>query len=95
MFCLFFSVVVAESASPFFFLSFVNSSKLYSIIGVCISIISFAGTFIRSQLFNSSSSMMFDELPQVDALWYFLNDIYFIRTVHEYTIENDFFNRLI
>jgi hypothetical protein len=38
---------------------------------------------------------MFDELPQVDALWYFLNDIYLLRTVHEFAIENDFFHRLI
>jgi hypothetical protein len=59
--------------------------------GVYISIISFAGTFIRSQLF----SIMFDELPQVDALWYFLNDIYFLRTVDEYSIEYDLFHRLI
>ena len=38
---------------------------------------------------------MFDELPQVDAFWYFLNDIYLLRIVREYTIENDFFDRLI
>jgi hypothetical protein len=38
---------------------------------------------------------MFDELTQVDAVWYFLNDIYFIRTVHEYTTEIDLFKRLI
>jgi hypothetical protein len=38
---------------------------------------------------------MFDELPQVDALWYFLNDISLLRTVREYAIENDFLDRLI
>ena len=38
---------------------------------------------------------MFDELPQVNALWYFLNDIYLLRTVHEYTIEYEFFCRLM
>lgn len=38
---------------------------------------------------------MFDELPQVDGLWYLINDIYFVRTVHQYTIENNLFNRLI
>jgi len=38
---------------------------------------------------------MFDELPQVDALWHFLCDIYLLRTVREYTIENDLFDRLI
>ncbi len=38
---------------------------------------------------------MFNELPEVDALWFFLNDIYFLRTVDEYSIEYDFFHRLI
>ena len=38
---------------------------------------------------------MFDELPQVDALWHFLNDIYLLRTVREYATENDFFDRLV
>jgi hypothetical protein len=38
---------------------------------------------------------MFDELPQVDALWHFLNDIHLLRTVREFTTENDFFDRLI
>jgi len=38
---------------------------------------------------------MFDELPQVDALWHFLSDIYLLRTVREHSIENDFLDRLI
>ncbi len=38
---------------------------------------------------------MFDELPQVDGLWHFLNDIYLLRTVREFMTENDFFDRLI
>ncbi len=38
---------------------------------------------------------MFDELPQVDGLWHFLSDIYLLRTVREFMIENDFFDRLI
>lgn len=38
---------------------------------------------------------MFDELPQVDALWNFLSDIYLLRTVREHQIENEFFDRLI
>ncbi len=46
---------------------------------------------IRSQLF----SIISDELPQVDALWHFLNDIKFLRTVDEYSIEDRFFHRLI
>lgn len=38
---------------------------------------------------------MFDELPQVDALWHLLNDIYLLRAVREYETENDFFDRLV
>lgn len=38
---------------------------------------------------------MFTELPQVDALWAFLNDIYLLRTVREFEIEIEFFDRLI
>ena len=38
---------------------------------------------------------MFDELPQVDALWRFLNDIYLLRIVREYKTEIEFFDRLI
>jgi hypothetical protein len=75
--------------------SFVFSCKLCSIIGIYISIISVTTSFIRSQLFCASKSIVLDELPQVNALWHFLNDIYLLRTVHEYTIENDFFDRLI
>jgi hypothetical protein len=38
---------------------------------------------------------MFDELPQVDALWRFLNDIYLLRIVKEFPTENDYFDRMI
>ncbi|CAF4702929.1 unnamed protein product [Rotaria sp. Silwood1] len=67
----------------------------YGIIGIYISIISVAATFIRGELFGTTNTIMFNELPQVDGLWHFLNDIYLLRTVHEYEIENDFFDRLI
>ncbi|CAF3346333.1 unnamed protein product [Rotaria sp. Silwood1] len=71
-----------------------NSTEV-CIIGIYISIISVAATFIRGELFGTTNTIMFNELPQVDALWHFLNDIYLLRTVHEYEIENDFFDRLI
>lgn len=41
------------------------------------------------------NTIMFDELPQVDALWNFLNDIYLLRNVREFEIETDFLDRLI
>ena len=66
-----------------------------SIIGIYISIVSVAASFIRSQLFGTTNTIMFDELPQVDALWHFLNDIYLLRAVREYETENDFFDRLV
>lgn len=66
-----------------------------SIIGIYISIVSVAATFIRGQMFGTTNTIMFDELPQVDALWNFLNDIYLLRNVHEFAIENDLFDRLI
>lgn len=52
-------------------------------------------SFIRGQLFGTTNTIMFDELPQVNTLWYFLNDIYLLRTVREYQIEADYFDRLI
>ncbi|CAF3646268.1 unnamed protein product [Rotaria sordida] len=67
----------------------------YGIIGIYISIVSVVASFIRGQLFGTANTIMFDELPQVDALWHFLNDINLLRTVHEYAIENDYFDRLI
>ena len=68
---------------------------LYSIIGIYISIVSVAASFIRGQLFGTTNTIMFDELPEVDALWHFLNDIYLLRTAYEFQIENDLFDRLI
>lgn len=68
---------------------------MYSIIGIYISIVSVAATFIRAQMFGTTQTIMFDELPQVDALWLFINDICLLRTVREYAIENDLFDRLI
>ncbi|CAF1085642.1 unnamed protein product [Adineta ricciae] len=67
----------------------------YGIIGIYISIVSVAASFIRGQLFGTTNTIMFDELPQVDALWHFLNDIYLLRAVREYETENDFFDRLV
>lgn len=52
-------------------------------------------SFIRGQLFGTTNTIMFTELPQVDALWAFLNDIYLLRNMREYEIEVDFFDRLI
>ena len=69
--------------------------QLASIVGIYISMISVVATYIRSQLFGPSYLIMFHELPQVDALWRFLNDIYFSRTAEEHAIENDLFCRLI
>ena len=54
-----------------------------------------AASFIRGQLFGTTNTIMFDELPQVDALWNFLNDIYLLRIVREYKIEEEYFDRLI
>ncbi|CAF1213486.1 unnamed protein product [Rotaria magnacalcarata] len=67
----------------------------YGIIGIYISIVSVFASFIRGQLFGTTNTIMFDELPQVDALWHFLTDIYLLRTVREHEIEADFFDRLI
>jgi len=68
---------------------------LYSITGIYISIVFVAASFIRSQAFGTTKTIMFEELPQVDALWRFLNDISLLRIVHEHTTEIDFFDRLI
>lgn len=76
-------------------LFFLSCQLLYSIIGIYISIVSVVATFIRAQMFGTTNTIMFDELPQVNALWHFLNDIYLVRTVAEYQTENDFFDRLI
>ena len=38
---------------------------------------------------------MFNELPQVDALWHFLNDIFLLRTMKDFLMEKDLFDRLI
>jgi hypothetical protein len=54
-----------------------------------------AASFIRGVLFGTTNTIMFDELPQVDALWNFLNDIYLLRIVQEYKIEEEYFDRLI
>ncbi|CAF1290006.1 unnamed protein product [Adineta steineri] len=67
----------------------------YGIIGIYISIVSVAATFIRGELFGKTNTIMFDELPQVDTLWHFLNDINLLRTVHEFETENEFFDRLV
>ncbi|CAF4296585.1 unnamed protein product [Rotaria socialis] len=67
----------------------------YGIVGIYISIVSVFASFLRGQLFGTTKTIMFDELPQVDALWYFLTDIYLLRTVREHEIEADFFDRLI
>lgn len=52
-------------------------------------------SFIRGAMFGATNTIMFDELPQVDTLWRFLNDISLLRIVHEHASENDFFDRLI
>ena len=66
-----------------------------SIIGIYISIVSVAASFIRGQLFGGTNTIMFTELPQVDALWNFMNDIHLLRTAREFQIETDLFDRLI
>lgn len=76
-------------------LNFSLMSILCSITGIYISIVSVAATFIRGQLFGATNTIMFDELPQVDALWRFLNDIYLLRIVGEFLTENDYFDRMI
>ena len=77
------------------FCFFLLSSIICSIVGIYISIISVVASFIRGQLFGTTNTIMFDELPQVDALWNFLNDIYLLRIVREFPTENDYFDRLI
>jgi hypothetical protein len=66
-----------------------------SIVGIYLSIISAGSTLVRNQLFGSSFSLMFNELPQVDALWHFLNDIFLLRTMKDFVMEKDLFDRLI
>lgn len=93
------------SCFPLAFLSLFSLSGIFSfssdlhllssIVGIYLSIISAGSTLVRNQLFGSSFSLMFNELPQVDALWHFLNDIFLLRTMKDFIMEKDLFDRLI
>ncbi|CAF1285104.1 unnamed protein product, partial [Didymodactylos carnosus] len=67
----------------------------YGIVGIYTTIVLALAQFIRGSLFSGPNSIMFEELPQVDALWNFISDIYLLRTVDEYMIETEYFERLI
>lgn len=54
------------------------------------------GNFIRSSLVSQISTIiMFTELPDVSMIWQLLLDIYLVREMKEYRLEEELFAKLI
>lgn len=78
------------------FPSTISSIAAGGIIGLYTTLIFFFSRFLRSTLFQGSSSkIMFEDLPYVDRVLQLCLDIYLVRESMEFTLEEDLFAKLI
>ena len=66
----------------------------YSVLGLYISVILVIGQFLRMHTSGMVSSIMFDDLPNVDKILNLCLDIYLVREGECWDLEEDLFEKL-
>lgn len=61
-----------------------------------ITLIVFGSRFLRSSIYNlTTSSIIVEELPNVDRIVNLCNDIYLVRESKEFSLEEDLVSKLL
>ncbi|RDD46920.1 Piezo-type mechanosensitive ion channel component 1 [Trichoplax sp. H2] len=67
----------------------------YGIIGLYVSLVLVVGRFIRIFVSSVSYRIMFDEIPDPNAIHELCEEIYMVRESHEFELEEELFAKLI
>jgi len=68
---------------------------LFRIIGLYVSLVIVIGQFVRTLTSDSTYTIMFEELPDVDRIFRICKDLYLVRESGELQLEEDLFSKLI
>jgi piezo-type mechanosensitive ion channel component 1/2 len=67
-----------------------------SIVGLYVTLIVFGSRFLRSSIFNlETTSIIVEELPNVDRIINLCKDIYLVRESKEFSLEEDLVSKLL
>jgi hypothetical protein len=73
----------------------VNEIQQFSVIAMYAAVVLVVGRLIRGLVTNDPTSVIIQEMPNVDRLLKICRDIYVVREAGDFSLEQDLFARLI